>query len=204
MLANILKSPLATKISIDIMDAFVLMRRYISNNLLEQRFINNMVLEHDSDLRLIHESLEKLETRELKNEIYFEGQIYDAYSKIVDILSKAKKEIVLIDGYADKSVLDIISGIEVPVTLIVKQNNLLKLIDIQKYNQQYDNLTVVHNDAFHDRYFILDRKVVYHCGTSLNHAGSKTFSINKIEDKLVIESLIDKVQTIIKYKLNNY
>ena len=193
MLATILKSKIATKVSIDIMDAFVLMRKYISGNLLEQRFINEMVLEHDSDLKLIHQSLEKLETKELINEIYFQGQIYDAYSKIVDILNKSENEIILIDAYADKSVLDIIRGINVPIKLIVKKDSLLKEIDIEKYKKQYNNLTIIYDSSFHDRYFILDRKEVYHCGTSLNYAGSKTFSINKIEDEKIILCLIEEV-----------
>ena len=175
------------------MRTFVLMRKYISSNLLEQRFINEMVLEHDSDLKLIHQSLEKLETKELINEIYFQGQIYDAYSKIVDILNKSENEIILIDGYADKSVLDIIRGINVPIKLIVKKDSLLKEIDIEKYKKQYNNLTIIYDSSFHDRYFILDRKEVYHCGTSLNYAGSKTFSINKIEDKKLILCLIEEV-----------
>ena len=161
MLATIIRTKVAEKISIDIMDAFVLMRKYISSNLLEQRFINNMVLENDVDLKLIHQSLEKLETKDLKNEIYYEGQIYDAYSKIIDILKKAKKEIVLIDRYADKSVLDIISKIDVSVILIIKSNALLKEIDIEKYKQQYNNLTIKYDDSFHDRYFILDKEEVF-------------------------------------------
>lgn len=197
MLATIIRKKVAEKISIDIMDAFVLMRKYISSNLLEQRFINNMVLEHDVDLKLIHQSLEKLETKDLKNEIYYEGQIYDAYSKIIDILKKAKKEIVLIDRYADKSVLDIISKIDVSVILIIKSNTLLKEIDIEKYKQQYNNLTIKYDDSFHDRYFILDKEEVYHCGASLNHAGSKIFSINKIEDAIVIESLLRKLKELL-------
>ena len=193
MLATVIHTSVAAKISIQIMRTFVLMRKYISSNLLEQRFINEMVLEHDSDLKLIHQSLEKLETKELINEIYFQGQIYDAYSKIVDILNKSENEIILIDGYADKSVLDIIRGINVPIKLIVKKDSLLKEIDIEKYKKQYNNLTIIYDSSFHDRYFILDRKEVYHCGTSLNYAGSKTFSINKIEDKKLILCLIEEV-----------
>ena len=69
--------------------------------------------------------------------------------------------------------------------------------DINKYNSQYGNLKVIYNDSFHDRYFILDKSIVYHCGTSLNYIGKKTFSINKIEDDFVIESLIEKVDIIL-------
>ena len=193
MLATVIHTSVAAQISIQIMRTFVLMRKYISNNLIEQRYINNMVIEHDGEIKLIKETLEKLENKELVNEIYFEGQIYDAYSKIIDILNKANKEIIIVDRYADKSVLDIISKINIPVLLIVKKNGLLKNIDIEKYQKQYNNLNIIYDESYHDRYFILDRELVYHCGTSINYAGSKTFSINKIEDKVVRVSLINNI-----------
>ena len=90
MLATILKSKVATKISINIMDAFVAMRKFISNNLLEQRYINNLVIEHDSQIKLLQDSFQKFEEKKEVNEIYFDGQIYDAYSKIQIFLRKQK------------------------------------------------------------------------------------------------------------------
>ncbi len=128
------------------------------------------------------------------NEIYFSGQIYDAYSKIKDILKEAKKDIIIIDAYADKVVLDIIKNIKVSVTLIVKTKKLLTSLDISKYNSQYNNLTIKYNDSFHDRYFILDKDKVYHCGTSINRIGSKTFCINVIEDDLIKKALLNKIK----------
>lgn len=196
MLATILKSKIATEVSIAIMDAFVVMRKYISNELLEQRYINNMVLEHDSEIKLLQESFSKFEEKRKNNEIYFNGQIYDAYSKIKDIISEAQNSLIIIDAYADKTLLDLIREVEVNVILIVKTNSLITKLDIQKYNSQYNNLKVIFNDTFHDRYFILDRKIVYHCGTSVNHAGSKTFSINILEDATVINNLIEVIDTI--------
>ena len=194
MLATILKTKVATQVSIAIMDAFVAMKKYVSSNLIEQKYINNLVLKHDNDIKLLNETFDKLSEKAKPNEIYFEGQIYDAYSKIKDILNMAKEELIIIDRYADKSVLDLIREINVRVTLIVKKKSLLTKTDIDKYNSQYNNLKIIHNDTFHDRYFILDKKEVYHCGASINHAGSKTFSINKLEDKVVIESLIKKIE----------
>lgn len=203
MLATVLRTEIAEIISIRIMDAFVAMRKYLSHNNYEKRLSNieTKILDYDHKF---NEVFDKLEEKNLKNEIYFEGQIYQAYSKIVDILSEAKKEIVLIDSYADKTTLDIISKIQVQITLITKSKNNLKQIDVDKYKSEYSNLNIVYNDTFHDRYFILDNHIVYHCGASLNHAGSKTFSINKLEDELVIDLLINKVNQInIKLKTDD-
>ena len=191
MLATVLRTDVAEEVSIRIMDAFVAMRKYIGNSLLEQKYINHLVLEHEDKIKLLETSFEKLETK--KNEIYFNGQIYDAYSKILDIMSVAKEEIIIIDGYADKSVLDMIRNTKVKVILIIKNCGNLKEQDILKYQEQYDNLHLIYDTSFHDRYIILDKKVFYHCGASLNHAGSKTFSINQLEDEMVQKLLMNKI-----------
>ena len=178
------------------MDAFVAMRRYISSNLIEQKFINNLVLEDHDKIKLLQESFKKFEEKKKVNEIYYKGQIYDAYSKIKDIFCLAKKELVIIDSYADKTVLDMIKSIKAKVLLITKENNKLTELDIEKYNHQYDDLRVIRNNEFHDRYFIIDKEEVYHCGTSINYAGSKAFSINILEDNIVKENLIEVIEKI--------
>ena len=195
MLATVLKTEVASRVSVAIMKAFVIMHKYISNDLIEQKHINNMVIQHDEDIKELKESFDSFKENKKVNEIYFNGQIYDAYSKIVDILKEAKRNIIIIDNYADKSILDMIRDIKVKVLLICKSNGLLKNIDIEKYNKQYNNLEVKYNDTFHDRYIILDNKVIYHCGSSLNHLGNKTFSINKLEDKDIIDLLINKIKS---------
>ena len=174
------------------------MRKYISNNLIEQQYINKLVLEHDSDIKLLQESFDKLEEKKLKNEIYFNGQIYDAYSKIIDMLNEGKNEVIIIDSYADKKVLDIISNIDKDVILITRKNNILKEIDIEKYNKQYDNLKIIYDNTFHDRYIILDRNIFYHLGASINYIGNKTFSINIIEENIVKNLLIEKIKGLFK------
>ena len=184
MLATVLRTTVAEEVSIRIMDA--------GSNLIEQRYINHLVIEHEDKIKLLETSFEKLETN--KNEIYFNGQIYDAYSKILDIMSEAKEEIIIIDGYADKSVLDMIRNTEVKVILIIKNCGNLKEQDILKYQEQYNNLHLIYDTTFHDRYIILDKKIFYHCGSSLNHAGSKTFSINTLEDEMVKRSLLEKIR----------
>ena len=196
MLATVLRTKVASKVSLAIMDAFVLMWKYISNELIEQKYINNLVIKHDEDIKLLQESFDKFEEKKKSNEIYFNGQIYDAYSKIVDIIKEAKKKLIIIDNYADKNMLDMIRNIKVNTIIICKENCLLKEIDIKKYNEQYNNLKVIYNNTFHDRYIIIDKKIIYHCGTSLNHIGSKTFSINKLEDKEVIDALLNKIKTL--------
>ena len=194
MLATILKSKVATQISIKIMDAFVAMRKYISASLIEQNNINNLVFENRKRICLIEDTLAKFEEKQKVNEIYFDGQIYDAYSKIQEIFKKAKNKLVIIDGYADITTLDIIKRLSVIVTIITKPNNLLTVQDIEKYNKQYNNLTVKYDNTFHDRYFILDDSVVYHCGASINRIGYKTFSITKINDEEVKNALINKIK----------
>lgn len=196
MLATILRTKIAIEVSIRIMDAFVTMRKYISTNLLEQKYITNMVLEHDYQIKLLKDSFQKIEEKKKVNEIYFNGQIYDAYSKIQEIFNKANNNLVIIDAYADNTILDIIKRLKIKVTIITKSNNLLTEQDIAKYNKQYNNLQVYYNNTFHDRYFILDEKVVYHCGASINRIGYKTFSITLIGDEDVKNTLINKIKKI--------
>jgi len=197
MLSSVLRTNVAEDISIKIMDTFVLMRNYISENLIEQKFINELVLRHDNDIKLLQESFDKLSEKETNNHIYFDGQIYDAYSKVIDIISMAKESLIIIDGYSDKLALDIINKLKINVILITKTNTRLSKLDIEKYNKQCNNLKIVYDDTFHDRYFILDKSIIYHCGTSINYIGAKTFGINKLEDKVVIESLLNKVNNIL-------
>ncbi len=197
MLATILRTSVASAISVNIMRSFAIMRKYVANELIEQKYINNQVFKNTEDLKNLQEAFKKLEEKKVNNEIYFNGQIYDAYSKIMDIFKRAKKELIIIDGYADKSVLDMIKNIHLPVTLICKNNCLLKPLDIKKYKVQYHNLTVKYDKTFHDRYFILDQETVYHCGASLNRIGYKTFSINLLLDIDIKNSLLKKI------KMNN-
>ena len=120
MLATILKTKVATEVSISIMRAFVAMRHYISSNLIQQKYINNMVLEDNErinkntvDIKILQESFDKLETAKEINQVYFNGKLYDAYSKVLDIFSKVKNEFIVVDRYTDKAFLDMIRNINV-------------------------------------------------------------------------------------------
>ena len=191
MLATVLRTPVAEEMSIKIMDAFVVMRKYIATNLIEQKYINNLVMKHEEKINSLFDYFEE---KEIKNEIYFKGQIYDAYSKLLDIFLLAKVELIIIDSYADKYVLDMISKLKVPVILVLSTKSRLSELDIDKYKQEYNNLTLIYKDTFHDRFIILDKNKMYHLGTSINNAGTKTFAINQIEDKrwlkLILEQLL--------------
>ncbi len=193
MLSTILKSKVAVETSIRIMDAFVKMRKYISANLIEQDNMKNMLIKHDNEIKLLQESFSKLEEKEKTNHIFYEGQIYDAYSLLIDIFKEAKKEMIIIDNYADKSILDMITNLNVKVTIVTRKFNLLKDIDIKKYNRQYHNLKVIYSNKFHDTFIIIDRKKLYHSGASYKDLGNKRFAITKIEDKEYLETILKNI-----------
>ena len=187
MLATVLRTSVAAEVSIKIMRAFVAMRKYISTGLVEQKYINNLVFKHEDDIIKI---FDYFETKEITNKLYLNGQIYDAYSDILDILRLGKEEVIIIDPYSDKYVLDIISKLKIKVLLITSNKNRLKEIDVDKYNKEYNNLTIKYDESFHDRFIIVDHKTLYNLGTSLNNAGSKIFCINKIERRELLDSLL--------------
>ena len=193
MLATVLHTPVAAEVSVNIMRAFVKMRKIISSNLIEQKYINELVIKDNERINLLEESFSKLEEKEKINHIFYEGQIYDAYSLLIDIFREAKKEIIIIDNYADKSILDMITSLNVKVIIVTKKFNLLKDIDIKKYNKQYHNLKVIYSDKFHDRFIILDKKVLYHSGASYKDLGNKCFAINKIKDDEYLENILIKI-----------
>lgn len=196
MLSSVLRSENASKVSIVLMRAFVAMRHYLIDNkdiYVSLNNINNKLIEHDKKFDIIFDNFKIKEEKEL---VFFNGQIFDAYSKIVDILKEAKNELTIIDEYADKKVLDMIKNLDVSITLIVRSKSLLKKIDLEKYNKQYNNLRIVYDDSWHDRYIIIDKIKIYHLGASLNYIGTKTFNVNKLEDDDVIKLLLDKLKMV--------
>jgi len=188
MLATILKSKIATRVSIEIMDAFVLMRRFISTNLVEQKYINNQVLKNTEDIKILKETFDEFKPK--INSIFYEGQIYDAYSLLMDILNKANNSIIIIDNYAGKELLDILKDINKPITIISKNiNETIK----NKYLKQYNNITFINNDTFHDRFIIIDNNILFTCGASFKDLGKKCFCLSRIEDKEILNSLLKKI-----------
>ena len=188
MLATVLKTENASIVSGNIMRAFVVMKKIINTSLIEQKYINKLVLEHDSKINLI---LDKLTPKESNNHIFYEGQIYDAYSLLIDILSKAKKEIIIIDNYAGKKLFDIIRNINVKVKIYTENiDNISK----EKYEKQYSNIEIINTNIFHDRFIIIDNKVLYHSGASFRDLGKKCFAITKIVEDSILEELLDKLK----------
>ena len=194
MLATILKTKVAANMSVRIMRAFVAMRHFIGNNEYRLTNVEAKVIEHDLEIKLLQEAFDKLEEKEVNSKIYFNGQIYDAYSNILNIFKDAKESLIIVDGYADNTILDIIRRLKIKIVIITKKDNLLTKQDIEKYNNKYNNLKIVFNNTFHDRYFIIDDEIVYHCGTSINRIGYKTFSINLISDKNIKKSLMNEIK----------
>lgn len=188
MLASVLKTEMASKVSVNIMRAFVLMRRYISTNLVEQKYINNRVLKNTEDIKILKETFDEFKPK--INSIFYEGQIYDAYSLLMDILNKAINSIIIIDNYAGKELLDILKEINKPITIISKNiNETIK----NKYLKQYNNITFINNDTFHDRFIIIDNNILFTCGASFKDLGKKCFCLSRIEDKEILNSLLKKI-----------
>lgn len=187
MLATILHTKIADKVSINIMRAFVNMRKYISNDLYKN---SNMLINHENRILKLEEIINKMNEKTRINTIFFEGQIYDAYSLLMDILNMAKKEIIIIDNYAGKELLDIIKNINIKV--IIVSSGIYSTLK-NKYEKQYNNLELIINNSFHDRYIIIDRCILYNSGASFKDLGKKCFSLNKIESKEIINELLNRV-----------
>ena len=193
MLATILKSDVAIDVSIRIMDTFVKMRHYINYNkmLLPNRIL---LLENkvDDNTKRIDELFDKFDSRDIaKDSIFFEGQFYDAYSFLLDIFNKAKNELIIIDNYAGKELLDILKDID--KNIVIVSNNSDKVLK-KKYLSQYKNVSFVDNNSFHDRFIIIDRKILYTCGASFKDLGKKCFSINLMENNKYLEDILKVIE----------
>lgn len=197
MLSAVLKSDIAVEVSVKIMNSFVEMRQFLlSNQELFARLDRVELKQLETDKKL-EEVFNYIATNtEVKQKIFFNGQIYDAFSFLVEIIAKATKEIILIDNYVDINTLNILSkrnnGVNINIFTSGKGNLTIK--DINKFNTQYPTLVVKTNTDFHDRFLILDEMEVYHIGASIKDAGKKSFGITKIEDKDLIESLLKRVR----------
>ncbi len=208
MLSAVLKSNVAIQISIKIMDAFVEMRHFLVDNRNMFSRINSIELnqlnyQHNMDTRLntferkqleyqkntdkrLKQTDEKFEkvfdyiakNKEVKQKIFFDGQIYDAYSLLASIVKKATKSIILIDNYVDTVTLDILSKRKKNIKIDIYTSKKAKLTDteIDKFNKQYGNLSRNYTETFHDRFMILDESICYHIGSSIKDALLSTFA----------------------------
>lgn len=201
MLATVLNGEIAEQQSIFIMRAFREMRHFIANNALLFEKINNVELKQlefqkDTETKFsrIFEYISDHEEESQK--IFFDGQIFDAFSLLTDIIGHAKKEIMLIDGYVDVITLNILSkkNAGVDVWAYTLPNARISTQDIANFNAQYPTLTIKKTTAFHDRFLIIDGTEGYHIGASLKDAGKKCFGINRIEGADDINDIMKKAQ----------
>lgn len=201
MLASVLHSDIAVNVSIGIMRAFVEMRRFIANNALLFERISNVELKQLEYQKQTDEKLEQIfeyisEHEEASQKIFFDGQIYDAFSLIVSLIQKAEKEITLIDGYIDVGTLNLLAKKNegVSVTVYTHQRTRLSNMDVANFNAQYPALEVKYTNVFHDRFLILDGKTAYHIGASLKDAGKKTFGITLINDESITKDILQRLE----------
>ena len=180
MLASVLHSEVAIKVSIGIMRTFVEMRRFIANNALLFERISNVELKQ---LEYQKQTDEKLD------------QIFDAFSLIVSLIQKAEKEIVLIDGYVDIGTLNLLTKKNENVTVVMYTLKRTKLSqeDVNNFNSQYPLLEVRYTKVFHDRFLILDKKNVYHIGASLKDAGKSVLEF-LIEDAGIVRDILQRLE----------
>jgi hypothetical protein len=206
MLSAVLRSEKAIKVSIEIMNAFVQMRHYLHQNVsLTNRLdaIENKVdakfIEHELKFEKIDENFSKifneLDTapKKAKEGIFFKGQIFDAYAFFQDIIKSAKREIILIDGYVDLSVLERLAAKQknVAVKIYTHPKAELKQTDIDLFNKQYPTASLDYTQKMHDRFLIIDSKVLYHIGASLKDLGKACFAFEMMEDpKTLIPAIL--------------
>ena len=193
MLSALLKSDVAVSVSVNIMKAFIEMRKFLMlNGQVFERLtsVEHKLLEHDKKFDEVFNQFQLEEN--IKQRIFFDGQIYDAYRLIVDIIKKSNKKILIIDNYIDDTVLKMLAKKKknVEVVILTSDKSNIETLDIKKFNKEYPTLKVAKTNKFHDRFIVIDNKEMYHLGASIKDVGKKCFGINKIEDKQIIEKIV--------------
>lgn len=188
MLSSVLKTDKAIEISLLIIRVFVEMRKVISSQyLVSKKFeqIDSRFLEYDENFNKIFKALEN---NDLKNNsgIFFNGQIFDAYVFVSDLIKSAKVEIILIDNYIDESVLVLLNkrNNNVNVKILTNTENKNIKLDLEKCSQQYENMNIKNFKNSHDRFLIIDNKELYHIGASLKDLGKKWFAFSRMDSFL--------------------
>ena len=189
MLSTVLRGELAVKQSIFIMRAFREMRHFIANNAVLFERISSVELRQLEYQKQTDKKFDQIfeylgEHTETNQKLFFDGQIYDAFSLLTELIQEAEQEIILIDGYVDVGTLNILAKKQsgVAVTVYTFPKTKLTVQDVAAFNAQYPKLEVKHTNIFHDRFLILDGKTVYHIGASLKDAGKKCFAVSLMKD----------------------
>lgn len=200
MLSAVLRSETAVQVSIKIMDAFVEMRRFLASNTLMFEKINEMEVKRLVFQKNTEEKFDKIfryisAHEESSQKIFFDGQIYDAFSLLVELVSKAKKKLVLVDNYVDVGTLNILAKkkFDVEVVVYTVRRTRLSEADVNNFNQQYPKLEVKYTGVFHDRFLIIDDTCAYHIGASIKDAGKKCFGISLIEDTRIVKDILERL-----------
>lgn len=200
MLSAVLRSDIAIQVSIRIMETFVEMRKYMANSAWLLNRVNEVEVQQLEYQKKTDERFEQVfnyiaEHEEAEQKIFFDGQIYDAFSLMIHLVKQAEKKIILIDNYVEVETLNILAKKNKDVSVFIytlKCTHLTKR-DVQKFNKQYPTLTVRYTEKFHDRFLILDNEITYHIGASIKDAGKKCFAINKLEDVHIVNDIIEKL-----------
>ena len=203
MLSGVLRSDVAVQMSIRIMNTFVEMRRFIANNALLFERISNIELKQLEYQKNTDERFDKVfryidDHAESQQKIFFDGQIYDAFSLLVSLIQKAEREIALIDGYVDVNTLNLLAKKQpnVRVKCYTYASARLTNQDVAQFNAQYPTLEVTRTKVFHDRFLILDGMTAYHIGASLKDAGKKCFGISLLEEPQLVADLLNRLQNV--------
>ena len=203
MLSAVLNSEIAVEVSVRIMNEFVAMRHFLANNAAMFERISVVELKQLEYQKNTDEKFDKVfqyieDHAESEQKIFFDGQIYDAFSLIVSIIQRAQREIILIDGYVDVDTLNLLAkkNDDVDVKIYTYASARLSNADIANFNAQYPTLTVTKTQVFHDRFLILDGTVAYHVGASIKDAGKKCFAISLMDEPELVNELLNRLQTV--------
>ncbi len=191
MLASVLKSDTAVLTSIMIIDAFVAFRRFLQNNskiFTEIDYLKRHAIESDKKIDELFDKMDKYKIED-KQGIFFQGQIFDAYAKFESFIAEAEREIILIDNYVDLTVLERFAKKKtgVKVTIHTSPKTKITPLDIQKFNEQYPVLVLKYTEKIHDRFLIIDNKILYHIGASLKDLGKKCFAFEILDSSWITE-----------------
>jgi len=184
MLATILKSKVATDVTISIMRTFTKMRNFlISNASIFQRFerVEQRITLQDEKINKVFKALES-KTIKPSQGIFYDGEIFDAYEFVSNIVKSAKKEIILLDNYVDETVLTLFNKNQnVKVTIYTQTITKQLKLDLEKYNAQYNPISIKTFKNSHDRFLIVDKTELYHIGASLKDLGKRWFAFSKMD-----------------------
>jgi hypothetical protein len=197
MLSAIIKTPIAIEVSIAIIRAFAEMKKHLSHlNGLSQRMdkIEQKQIIADDNFETLFKALETGNMK-AKQGIFYQGQIFDAYCFLSDLIKTAKQSIIVIDNYVDDSVLTLLTKRkhEIRVKIYLRKISKKFALDVQKHNEQYPLVEIQKFNSSHDRFLIIDQKEIYHFGASLKDLGKKWFAFSKLD--IPVEDVLNRLNT---------